>query len=82
MSDPEPDGDKKEKNPIVVAGVVGALGFEFVGVVIVCFYIGSKLDERFGVGPWGTVGMAALGMFGTAWHVYLLSKRFLIDQGD
>ncbi len=82
MSDPKPDGEKKEKNLLLVTGIVGALGFEFVGVVIVCFYIGSKLDGRFDVGPWGTVGCLALGMIGAAWHVYLLSKRYLIDQGE
>ena len=82
MSDPEPGDDKKERSLLVTAGLVGALGFEFVGVVIVCFMIGSHLDERFDVGPWGTVGCLALGMIGAGWHVYLLSKRFLIDQGE
>lgn len=82
MTDPEPDGDKKERSPLVVAGMVGALGFEFVGVVIACFFLGSMLDERFDVGPWGTVGTLALGMLGAAWHVFLLTKKFLIDQGE
>lgn len=83
MSDPKPDGDeKKTKHPLLVAGIVGGLGFEFVGVVIACFYIGSQVDERFGVGPWGTVGCLALGMIGAAWHVYLLTKRFLVEDGE
>ena len=82
MSDPKPDGDKTERNPIVVAGMVGALGFEFVAVVIACFFLGAMVDERFDVGPWGTVGILALGMLGAAWHVFLLTKKFLIDQGE
>jgi F0F1-type ATP synthase assembly protein I len=82
MSDPNPDGEKKERNPLVVAGVVGALGFEFVGIVIGCFWIGSTLDDRFGVGPWGTVGCLAAGMLGGAWHVYLITKRYLIEEDE
>ena len=82
MSDPKPDDDKREKHPLVVAGTVGALGFEFVGVVIACFFIGSEIDERFDVGPWGTVVTLALGMLGAAWHVYLITKKFLIDTGE
>ena len=82
MSDPKPNGDRKEKHPLVVAATVGALGMEFVGLVVACFFIGSQIDERFGSGPWGTVVTLALGMIGAGWHVYLVTKRFLIDQGE
>lgn len=82
MSDPKPDGGKKEKHPLVVAATVGALGMEFVGIVVACFFIGSQIDEQFGSGPWGTVVTLALGMLSAAWHVYLVTKRYLVEQGD
>lgn len=82
MSDPEPNNDKRERHPMVVAAMVGGLGMEFVALVVVSFLIGSQLDERFDMGPWGTVVTLALGMLGGAWHLYLLTKRFLVDQGE
>jgi F0F1-type ATP synthase assembly protein I len=74
------DGNNGEKSPLLKVGVVGALGFEFVGLVIGSFLIGSMIDERFDVGPWGTVGMLALGMLAGAWHVYLIAKKYLIEE--
>ena len=82
MSETEPDGSKDEKNPLVVAGIVGALGMEFVGVGVGCLLIGQQLDERLEIGPWGTVVMMALGLVGAGWHCYLLSRKFLIEPGD
>lgn len=76
MSDDKDD----DKSPLVQVGIVGALGFEFVGLVVGSFLIGSTIDERFDAGPWGTVGMLALGMLAGAWHVYLIVTKYLIEE--
>ena len=80
MSEPDPDGKPTERSALVKAGYVGAMGFEFVGVVIGSFLLGSIVDERFEVGPWGTVGCLAAGMVAAGWHVYLIAKRFLLED--
>lgn len=79
MSNTEPDEKDEGKSPLVKIGIVGALGFEFVGLVIGSFVIGTVLDEQFGWAPWGTVGMLALGMLAAAWHVYLIATKYLVE---
>lgn len=82
MTRSEPDDDKKEKSPLVKAGYVGAMGFEFVGVVIGSFILGGLVDDRFGVGPWGTVACLFAGMVAAGWHVYLIAKRLLLEDEE
>lgn len=74
------DDDKRGISDLKKVGVVGALGFEFVGLVIGSFFLGTFVDEKFDVGPWGTVGMLALGMLAAAWHVYLIATRYLLEE--
>ena len=80
MSTPDPEGAKNGRSPLVKTAAVGAMGFEFVGVVVGSFIVGGMIDEKFGVGPWGTVGSLAAGMIAAGWHVYLIAKRFLLEN--
>lgn len=58
-------------------GIYGAMGFEFVGLVVGGSVVGFWIDEKFGTRPWGVVSLILLGMFAALWHVYRVTKRFL-----
>jgi len=64
----------------VQAGVVGALGSEFVGAMVGAYFLGSWLDEKLGTQPWLTLACFAAAMFATGWHVVAIAKRFMIDD--
>lgn len=67
----------EEQSAWYVAGVFGALGFEFVGFIIGGYIVGDIIDGKFGTEPWGVVTMVLLGLLGVLWHIYRVAKRFL-----
>ncbi|QDG50827.1 AtpZ/AtpI family protein [Persicimonas caeni] len=67
----------EERSPWLVAGVFGALGFEFVGFIIGGYIVGALIDGQFGTHPWGVIVMVLLGLVGVLWHIYRVAKRFL-----
>jgi F0F1-type ATP synthase assembly protein I len=67
----------EEPSPWYIAGVFGALGFEFVGFVVGGFIVGAYLDSTFGWAPWGVIACVLLGLIAVLWHSYLVAKRFL-----
>ncbi len=67
----------EERSPWFVAGVFGALGFEFVGFIIGGYIVGAFIDGRFDTHPWGVITMVLLGLLGVLWHIYRVAKRFL-----
>lgn len=71
------DESDEDKSPWLVAGVFGALGFEFVGFIVGGWVVGSAIDDYFGTEPYGTLICILLGLVGVLWHVYRVSKRFL-----
>lgn len=72
------DGEgEEEHSPWFVAGVFGALGFEFVGFIIGGYVVGYAVDSKFGTEPWGVLVCVLLGLVGVLWHVYRVAKRFL-----
>lgn len=65
------------------AGIAGALGFEFVGLVLAGAFMGATLDNRLDSSPWALIGCIALSMVAAGWHAYLVSRRYLLDgQGE
>lgn len=70
-------GKKEEQSPWLVAGVFGALGFEFVGFIVGGYIVGALIDDRFHTAPWGVMTMVLLGLVGVLWHTYRVAKRFL-----
>jgi len=78
-SEPDETGPQKEeeKSPWIVAGVFGALGFEFVGFIIGGYFIGAVIDDNFATAPWGVTTMMLLGLVAVLWHTYRVAKRFL-----
>ena len=79
MGAPDPNGNEP-KSPLVKAAYVGAMGFEFVGVVVGAFFIGGWIDDRFGTGPWGVVGCLIAGMIAAGIHVVMIAKRFVTEE--
>lgn len=71
------DTPSEERSPWYVAGVFGALGFEFVGFTIGGYIVGAAIDGRFDTHPWGVITMVLLGLLGVLWHIYRVAKRFL-----
>lgn len=68
---------ERETSPWVIAGVYGALGFEFVGFIVGGYLVGQAIDEWLGSYPVATLACIALGLVGVLWHTYRISKRFL-----
>lgn len=63
----------------VKAGAAGALGFEFVGFVLAGVFIGTRIDARYDSSPLGLLVSLGLAMVAAGWHIYLVSRRFLLD---
>lgn len=71
------DTSTEERSPWLVAGVFGALGFEFVGFIVGGYIVGAFIDGRLDTDPWGVITMVFLGLVGVLWHIYRVAKRFL-----
>lgn len=65
-----------EQNPWLIAGVVGALGFEFVGFMIVGALLGTWIDRRWEVAPYGLLLTMLLMLLSVSWHIFRIIQRF------
>lgn len=84
MAESEPaDGDEpkgsESRQMWARAGIAGALGFELVGLVLAGAFLGVQFDARFDTSPVGLLVGVALAMVTAGWHVYLVTRRFLLD---
>ncbi len=52
------------------------MGFELVGLVIGCIYLGGQLDKYFSWPGYATAGLVVLSMVGWIVHLIVLLKRF------
>lgn len=66
-----------QRSPWVVAGVFGALGFEFVGFIVGGALIGAFIDDYFGTDPWGVIVMMFVGLAGVSVHIFHVAGRYL-----
>ncbi|PWU19599.1 MAG: hypothetical protein C5B49_05505 [Bdellovibrio sp.] len=64
------------KKYIVFAG----MGFELVGLIIACLFIGQWLDERFSLKGLGVISFSVLGLVG--WLVHLLQMLKLLEKQE
>ncbi len=77
----EPDKDQpKKRSTLVKAGIFGALGFELLGFTLVGVLVGSWLDQRFDIEPWGLLGMLLLALVAAGVHIFTITKRFLAEE--
>jgi len=59
---PQPPKRDHEANLIAQAFRFIALAFEFVGFLGILGFVGFKVDEKYGVDPWGLLGGLLLGL--------------------
>lgn len=55
--------------------VFTAIGFELVGIILACIFIGHKLDEHYGTQGLALIGFSVAGLAGWLIHVVQLLKR-------
>ncbi len=84
MPEEGPDDDGKHKDVSsrkmwMKAGAAGALGFEFVGFVLAGVLVGTRIDARYDSSPIGLLVCLGLAMVAAGWHIYLVSRRYLLD---
>ncbi len=70
-----------ERNPWLTIGIFGALGFEFVGFMIVGALVGTWIDRRWDTQPFGLIVTMLLMMLAVGWHIVMITRR-LHRNGD
>lgn len=60
--------------------VFTAMGFELVGLILGCIFIGQWVDEKYGTHGLGLVGFSALGLIGWLLHIVQLLKAYEADS--
>lgn len=55
--------------------VFTAIGFELVGTILACIFIGHKLDVHYGTKGLALIGLSVAGLAGWLIHVVQLLKR-------
>lgn len=56
-----------------------AIAVEFVGLVLVCAFIGYMIDRFAGTAPWVMIGMLVLGFVGGVYRAQKTSAQFDAD---
>lgn len=73
-TDPKPEDDKP--NYLVFAG----MGFELVGLIVACLFIGQWFDEKYGTKGLGVAGFSILALVG--WLVHLIQLLKSTEKED
>lgn len=60
--------------------VFAAMGFELIGLILGCIFIGQYVDQNFDTSGLGLVGFSALGLVGWLVHIVLLLKKYEADS--
>jgi F0F1-type ATP synthase assembly protein I len=55
--------------------VFAAMGFELVGVMLGCLYIGQLIDQKWNLKGLGIIGFSILGLAGWIIHIVQMSKQ-------
>lgn len=58
--------------------VFAAIGFELVGVMLACLFIGQWVDETYGTKGLGVLGLSILGL--TGWMVHMVRLLKMIEK--
>ncbi|MBX3019252.1 MAG: AtpZ/AtpI family protein [Bdellovibrionaceae bacterium] len=59
-----------------------AMGFELVGLILGCIFIGQWVDENYGTKGLGLVGFSAAALVGWLVHIVQLLKKFEADSEE
>jgi hypothetical protein len=69
---PDKKGTNSKRNGIVFT----AIGFELVGIMLTCLYLGQEIDKKYGLNGIGIAGLSMLGLAGWLTHLVILLNRF------
>lgn len=75
-NDPKRRTNPPEQNPWLITGVVGALGFEFVGFMMAGAYVGTWIDRKWEISPYGLLFTMLVMLISVGWHIYVIIQRF------
>lgn len=64
-----------KETPLFSYGKYAALGFEFAGATLGGILLGSYIDSRFGISPWGTLLGAVGGMVGAVYRLIIVLPK-------
>jgi hypothetical protein len=62
--------------------IFASIGFELVGLIIGCFYLGQVLDEKYHSKGMIFVGLSFAALIGWLWRVIWLLKRLQKEEDD
>jgi F0F1-type ATP synthase assembly protein I len=77
-STPPPDGPRRDPQDSTNVWAIASGGTQLAVSVLLGVYIGHRIDGKWGTGPWGLVGGAALG---AALGLYAFLKPLLSKDG-
>ncbi|MGR3317960.1 MAG: AtpZ/AtpI family protein [Candidatus Anammoxibacter sp.] len=70
---------KESKETFRALGMVGGFGFMMGGSVLVCYFIGTYLDNRFETSPWLLIVFLIMGVTAGFMEFYKILKK-IIDK--
>ncbi|MCB0412574.1 MAG: AtpZ/AtpI family protein [Bdellovibrionales bacterium] len=56
------------------------MGFELVGLIVGCIYLGNQIDQYFSWAGYGTIGLVLLSLAGWLFHLIILLKKYQAEQ--
>ena len=62
--------------------VFASIGFELIGLIVGCFYLGQYLDQKYQSGGLIFVGLSLLCLCGWLWRVIWLLRRMQKREED
>ncbi len=73
--------DKDTQGALRTFGTLGHLGFVLGGAALLGFWVGSWLDRRFGIEPWGVATASFVCLAAGGWEIWRILKPLLTEDG-
>lgn len=71
----------EQKRMMKQAGRYSFIGIEFGVSVVIGYFVGSWLDEKFGSSPWLTLLFILFGLASASRDLFRLARRYKREQG-
>ncbi len=62
--------------------VFAGLGFELMGLILTCLYLGQKIDEYYQSKGLGLISLVILGIVGWFYHLIILLRKFVAEDNE
>ncbi len=59
-----------------------SMGFELVGIMLACIYLGQMIDQTYQTKGFGLVALMFIGLFSWLLHMIMLLRRLQKDDPD